>query len=156
MRPPTEAGFFISCKRLGAGAVPALFYLEKPMPNKPARPCRYPGCPHLTRHKTGYCDEHLRQTSQLYEKDRGSASARGYDRRWQKYTRSFLAEHPLCTECQRQGRVTAAQVVDHIIPHRGDPELFWDTKNHQALCKPCHDRKTAREDGGFGNRGRGD
>lgn len=46
--------------------------------------------------------------------------------------------------------VRAATEVDHIIPHRGDQQLFWDTNNWQGLCKPCHSRKTAQEDGGFG------
>ena len=41
----------------------------------------------------------------------------------------------------------AAQVVDHIIPHRGDPSLMWDESNWQSLCKPCHDSKTAGEGG---------
>ena len=36
-------------------------------------------------------------------------------------------------------------MVDHIIPHKGNLELFWDEDNLQALCKPCHDRKTAKE-----------
>lgn len=31
-------------------------------------------------------------------------------------------------------------------PHRGDQKLFWDESNWQALCKPCHDRKTWTED----------
>lgn len=43
-----------------------------------------------------------------------------------------------------------ANVVDHIKPHRGDKVLFWDSANWQPLCKECHDRKTATEDGGFG------
>jgi 5-methylcytosine-specific restriction protein A len=34
-------------------------------------------------------------------------------------------------------------VVDHIKPHKGDRGLFWELANHQALCKRCHDRKTA-------------
>jgi 5-methylcytosine-specific restriction protein A len=42
-------------------------------------------------------------------------------------------------------------VVDHIIPHKGDKDLFWDSNNWQPLCKTCHDEKTAREDGAFGN-----
>lgn len=29
--------------------------------------------------------------------------------------------------------------------------LFWDRTNWQGLCKQCHSRKTAAEDGGFGN-----
>ncbi|MEC7815831.1 HNH endonuclease signature motif containing protein [Marinobacter alkaliphilus] len=59
--------------------------------------------------------------------------------------------NPLCAECSRQGRITAATDVDHIIPHRGDLKLFWSRSNWQSLCHPCHSRKTAREDGGFGN-----
>lgn len=45
-----------------------------------------------------------------------------------------------------------ATVVDHVIPHRGDMELFWDSDNWQSMHKQCHDKKTASEDGGFGNR----
>jgi 5-methylcytosine-specific restriction protein A len=41
--------------------------------------------------------------------------------------------------------VVAATVVDHVVPHRGDQRLFWDTANWAPSCKPCHDAKTARE-----------
>jgi 5-methylcytosine-specific restriction protein A len=34
-------------------------------------------------------------------------------------------------------------------------KLFWDRANWRAMSKQCHDRKTAREDGGFGNPGAG-
>lgn len=72
--------------------------------------------------------------------------------RWLRERRLFLAAHPLCAECQRRDHLTAASVVDHIIPHRGDPARFWDQSRWQPLCAPCHSRKTAAEDGGFGNR----
>jgi 5-methylcytosine-specific restriction protein A len=45
-------------------------------------------------------------------------------------------------------------VVDHIKPHRGDMTLFWDPNNHQPACDECHNIKTAREDGAFGNKPR--
>lgn len=67
----------------------------------------------------------------------------------------FLAEHPLCMckDCKAgELRVTASNTVDHIIPHRGDLELFWDETNWQAMSKPCHDRKTATEDSRFARR----
>lgn len=57
----------------------------------------------------------------------------------------------MCLYCFQRGIATAAIVVDHIIPHKGNKALFWDTRNWQPLCKPCHDSKTVREDGGFGN-----
>lgn len=46
--------------------------------------------------------------------------------------------------CEQLGYVTAATVVDHIVPHRGDYELFWKDGNHQSLCKACHDRHKQR------------
>jgi len=109
------------------------------------RPCTYPGCGALT--AQGRCERHR-------ESVRENAHARGYTRRWQNAARAFLREHPLCQcpECD-EGRVRtrAATVVDHHIPHRGDRALFWDRSNWRALAKRCHDRKTAREDGGYGN-----
>ncbi len=41
-----------------------------------------------------------------------------------------------------------ATVVDHIKPHRGDPKLFWDQENWQALCARHHDRDKQREERG--------
>ena len=37
-------------------------------------------------------------------------------------------------------------VADHKEPHRGDEALFWDDRNLQCLCKPCHDRDKQREE----------
>lgn len=83
-----------------------------------------------------------------------STTDRGYGTRWQKARLTFLKREPLCVECKRRGSITLARIVDHVIAHRGDQDLFWDTSNWQALCKRCHDTKTATEDGGFGNRSR--
>lgn len=81
---------------------------------------------------------------------RPSASARGYDSRWQRARRLYLAQRPLCATCETNGQTTLATVVDHIRPHKGDMRLFWDETNWQPLCKRHHDQKTATEDGGFG------
>ncbi|WP_163854613.1 HNH endonuclease [Paenibacillus elgii] len=116
---------------------------------RPLKPCSRAGCPELTRER--YCTKHKQEVGQQYERRRGSAHARGYDNRWRKYRLQYLAEHPLCVECKKQNRLTAANVVDHIEPHKGDYFLFWNPKNHQGLCDSCHSTKTAREDGGFGN-----
>ena len=55
-----------------------------------------------------------------------------------------LNRRPLCNACKIESLDRLATVVDHIKPHRGDTELFWDESNWQSLCKQCHDRKTAR------------
>ncbi len=75
-----------------------------------------------------------------------SSNARGYGYRWQKARERFLRAHPLCCYCERNGFVTAASIVDHKIPHRGNQELFWDEGNWQALCKACHDGAKAQEE----------
>ena len=71
-----------------------------------------------------------------------SAQQRGYTARWTKARTWYLHRHPLCVECQAHAVITAATVVDHIVPHRGDSELFWREANWQALCQPHHNRKT--------------
>ncbi len=81
-------------------------------------------------------------TRKRHEDQRGTAHERGYDARWKEARLQFIGEHPLCVECESGGRLEAASVVDHVVPHRGDVSLFWDIANWQSLCKRCHDRKT--------------
>jgi 5-methylcytosine-specific restriction protein A len=130
------------------------------MAELPKRPCSYPGgCAALVAAGGGRCPVHAsaqKEQRQQRDRERGNSASRGYGRRWQRYRQMFLRSHPLCAEHEKQKRYVAAVVVDHIIPHRGDQQLFWNETNHQALCKPCHDAKTAREDGGFGNLSRAD
>jgi len=81
-----------------------------------------------------------RKTSPL----RDSATQRGYGHAWRKARAAYLRAHPLCVECHRFGRTTAAAVVDHRVPHQGNRVLFWDSCNWQALCKHCHDSHKQR------------
>lgn len=82
---------------------------------------------------------------------RESACKRGYDRHWQRLRLSHLAQHPLCVACAERGVVMQASEVDHITPHCGDRELLMDRDNLQSMCKPCHSRKTVKQDGGLGH-----
>jgi 5-methylcytosine-specific restriction protein A len=70
--------------------------------------------------------------------DKRSSSERGYGSRWRKARAIYLQHHPLCVMCERDGRVTAGSVVDHIRPHKGDPALFWSEANWQTLCATHH------------------
>lgn len=72
------------------------------------------------------------------ERARGSAHARGYDRRWGKASRAFLDKHQLCPACKVMGITALATVTDHIIPHKGDKALFWSRKNWQPACAWHH------------------
>ncbi|MEJ8570759.1 HNH endonuclease signature motif containing protein [Microbaculum marinum] len=79
------------------------------------------------------------------------AQALYHSKRWQSERAAFLHDHPLCIECERGGVIRAATVVDHIDPHYGNETVFWNRSRWQSLCAPCHGRKTASMDGGFGN-----
>jgi 5-methylcytosine-specific restriction protein A len=69
------------------------------------------------------------------DSQRPSASARGYDTKWQKARATFLAKHPRCAWCGKP-----ALHVHHSTPHRGDPTIFWDTSRWVPLCASCHNR----------------
>mgnify|MGYP003651026733 CR=1 FL=1 len=79
------------------------------------------------------------------DKYRGSAASRGYGSRWRRLRRMILNRHPLCVHCD--GSVAATE-VDHIVPRAAGGNDA--PENLQGLCKSCHSRKTATEDGGFG------
>lgn len=68
-----------------------------------------------------------------------------YGARWVKARNHWLMVNPLCVFCSHKGIVRAASVVDHIVPHRGDYDRFWDMSNWQSLCRGCHDLKTRDE-----------
>jgi 5-methylcytosine-specific restriction protein A len=105
----------------------------------------------------GYCTVHQPQsTAAVSERARGSAAARGYDRKWSEYSRARLKRHPWCLDPdgRHPWQFVAAEHTDHVKPVSGpDDPLFWDENNHQSLCRSCHSFKTVREDGGFGRRG---
>lgn len=123
--------------------------------------CQHPGCSVLI-DAPGKCQKHRA----VENKQRGSSAERGYGARWQAARVHYLRAHPLCVYCQRAGRVTPAEVVDHIVPHKlkqaldsgiahliaAAKRLFWDSSNWQALCKRCHDTTKQAEEAADGYR----
>ena len=75
-----------------------------------------------------------------------TSNQRGYNYEWQKARLVHLNDNPLCVYCQREGRVAAANTVDHVVAHRGDMTIFWDRDNWMSLCAPCHSSKKQREE----------
>lgn len=59
-------------------------------------------------------------------------------KRWHRRRYYQLRDYPECALCARLGRVTQATIADHVVPHRGDEELFFEGEL-QSLCKTCHD-----------------
>jgi 5-methylcytosine-specific restriction protein A len=80
-----------------------------------------------------------------HDAQRPAASTRGYDGKWRTESKAYLArpENKFCAcGCGR-----TADMVDHIVPHRGNKKLFWSRSNWQPMASsPCHSsRKQSQE-----------
>ena len=76
----------------------------------------------------------------VYGKKRKSARKRGYTASWDAAAKAHRAGEPLCQYCLKlDGRVTAAALVDHLYPHKGNMRLFWDRIFWISSCRNCHD-----------------
>ena len=118
------------------------------MPYKSLRPCSAPGCPELVR-SGRYCDQHQTEVTRKYDRERGSSTERGYGANWQKLRKMILNRSPICEDPfglhQEYGELVQANEVDHVTPLKDGGTNEMD--NLQALCRSCHSRKTAVEDG---------
>lgn len=78
------------------------------------------------------------QSGRLEEDKRYSSS------RWRKGRLLKLQRDPLCEVSLQEGRVVAADVVDHIHPVRLGGS-FWDESNWQSMSTSEHNRKSGFE-----------
>jgi 5-methylcytosine-specific restriction protein A len=112
--------------------------------------CNYPGCSTLT--KSYYCPIHQKKAEQnrkgLFQNTKRTTSKNYHSLyqtyKWKKTSREFLKENPFCVLCGAKSEIT-----DHIIPHKGNEEIFYNKNNLQALCWKCHSKKTLQENNFF-------
>jgi 5-methylcytosine-specific restriction protein A len=110
------------------------------MPDAPKRYC--PTCRNLVR--KGYCDTCAKRKRQHELRFQKGATAYN-SARWVRFSERFRVDHPFCENPDDNPRCTRlSEVVDHVIPHRGDETAFWEGP-FRALCKSCHSRKTIQE-----------
>jgi 5-methylcytosine-specific restriction enzyme A len=62
---------------------------------------------------------------------------------WRQKRARQLAEQPWCVMCWEEGRRVRASVADHVVPHKGDPEAFWQGAL-QSMCWTHHSRDKQR------------
>ena len=111
------------------------------MPGKPARPCRKAGCNKLTTAKDGYCEKHTGLDKRKADEQRGTATERGYDGKWQKIRNRKLKENPLCERCAISGKVVVAELVHH--KDHNPKKNNWE--NLVSLCNDCHEKEHKQE-----------
>lgn len=65
-------------------------------------------------------------------------------RRWRALRMVVIRDaHGICAVCQQPAG--ASGHVDHIVPHDGRVDAFFDRSNLQLLCCVCHSKKTRKE-----------
>ncbi len=65
--------------------------------------------------------------------------------RWKVMAKQQLAVEPCCRLCRSEGLLVQASIVDHVVPHRGDEQAFFNSANLQSLCRRHSNIKTAHE-----------
>ena len=110
--------------------------------------CAATGCHTLVEHGQKYCPVH--QYLQRRDDERRNQFFNGRTKseftemyampEWRKIQTAQLRNNPQCAMCGAK-----ATEVHHIIPHRGDMELFLNQDNLVSLCHDCHLKETKKE-----------
>jgi 5-methylcytosine-specific restriction protein A len=98
--------------------------------------CGHPGCARLADSGERYCREHTREPASA-EPFRNAlrANASLYNTaRWKKLRNKKIKENPYCAKCGAGERLE----VHHLVPPRGNGELFFDEGNMIVVCESCH------------------
>ncbi|WP_226998642.1 HNH endonuclease [Tardibacter chloracetimidivorans] len=97
-----------------------------------------------------------RERKREHDRWRGSAFKRGYDRDWMAVRDQVIEERGYrCEDCGCLGvkrKADAGSILplleaDHLLSIEERPDLRLDKGNLRVRCKPCHSRRTAREQG---------
>ena len=97
---------------------------EEDMPRKPGE---------------AYAKKRKKVQDRRYNEARPSRHGFYHSKSWREVRALYRRSHPLCEECERQGRVVVADLVHHKVEiSEGGAPL--DLKNLESLCHACHNR----------------
>lgn len=114
---------------------------EVTMPPRRPRPCL--DCGRLTRNPSR-CDDDQAVWEARHNRNRGSATQRGYDSTWRKIAAAAVAKHRKvygnwCPGWQVDPHPAKDLTADHIVPKTRGGSSTSD--NVQVLCRGCNSRK---------------
>lgn len=109
------------------------------MPIAAPRKCTMVGCGQFVSDRSGRCADH--QYRKWNKSEQSVKRITG--RRLQADRERLFSADPLCANCKKHGRVTAATQRDHIVPlAEGGQDV---DENVQGLCDDCHKEKSLQE-----------
>lgn len=113
--------------------------------------CKWQGCKTLL-DGPGYCLKHKpmveeREAARTEKRINNFKNAKRTNylfyktKEWRDLRAKILKEQKQCVLCCSNKLLH----VDHIVPPRGERDLFFNINNLQVLCESCHRTKTAKE-----------
>lgn len=106
--------------------------------------CRHVGCNRFRTDNSSYCIKHQSEESNVNAYSFMSShewKTLYQTKEWKAISNDVLTNQPICQYCH-QAKSTE---VHHMIPHRGNEEVFFDISNLVALCHDCHTKQTIKE-----------
>ena len=122
------------------------------------RICNYSGCNEMAEPGHTYCEKHLAESQKKHEEwlnnhknkkpfENAVRNNNYNNSEWKKLRLEVLKRDGYrCCQCGASAEESGfALEIHHIIPPKGNKELFYDIKNCVVLCKWCHARVTQEE-----------
>ncbi len=96
------------------------------------------------RHNAAKVEENRLKNQREYNRKKRTGQGFYNSTPWRKTRANHIRQNPVCVDCKAEGKTTAANVVDHIIPIKKGGALVAPD-NLQSLCNTHHNQKTARD-----------
>lgn len=112
--------------------------------------CLKMGCNNLVKPPEKYCNQHKhieekkkKERNKFYDRYKRNSQAKAFynSNEW-KIARRFILNRDahLCQECLKQGRITKADTVHHIIELNQDWSKRLEITNLESICRKCHNK----------------
>ena len=121
------------------------------------RICNYSGCDEMAEPGHTYCKKHLAESQKKHEEwvknhkkkpfENAIRSNNYNNLEWRKLRKEVLErDNYQCQQCGATASESGFPLeIHHIIPPKGNKELFFDIGNCVTLCKICHAQITQYE-----------
>ena len=119
--------------------------------------CQFSGCNEMAETGHTYCAKHLAESQKKHKEWLENHKKKPFENavrcnnynnaEWRHLRREVLErDNYQCRQCMATAAESGFPLeIHHIIPPKGNKELFYDISNCVTLCKWCHARVTQEE-----------
>jgi 5-methylcytosine-specific restriction protein A len=111
------------------------------------RICNNLGCNTLINDNERYCSEHIKEKSVPFANSIRYNESLYNTAQWRTLRKIHLQSNPSCIKCGATKKDNIKIEVHHLVPPRGNEELFFDENNLATVCSACHRILTNQEIG---------